>query len=294
MNGTINVLKPVGMTSADVVRWIKKTLQIKKVGHTGTLDPGAAGVLPICIGKATRLAEYYTNQKKKYRAELTLGIVTDSQDSYGQIIQKTKHYYCEKEFLSTLETFTGDLTQIPPMFSAVRKNGKHLYEYARQGMEIERETREITIFNLELVKWYEEEFPRAMIDIECSKGTYIRTLCHDLGKGLGAGAVMSFLLRVQTGSFKISDSWTLEEIQTAVKDRDYSFISDVNYGLDLPVFELPSYRREAFKNGLPTKIRRLPDFRKPEEGSQVQVYIDDNFVGIGTWKEDHIHPTKVF
>lgn len=223
MDGLINVLKPPGMTSADVVGWLRKTLKTKKIGHTGTLDPGVVGVLPICVGKGTRLAEYITGQGKTYLAEVTFGIATDTQDSFGQRIFEQKPQLQRTEVEEALRKFAGNVSQIPPMYSAVRKEGRHLYEYARQGFSVEREAREVTISKIELKKWYDEEFPRALLHIECSKGTYIRTLCHDLGEALGCGAYMSFLLRVRSGPFEILSSWTLEEIEEVVQKDSFPF-----------------------------------------------------------------------
>ncbi len=220
MEGIINVLKPPGMTSSDVVVWMRKVLKIKKIGHTGTLDPGVAGVLPLCVGKGTRLAEYITEQGKAYLAEVTFGTTTDTQDAFGKVTQVVSTDLRQSDLERILPSFTGKISQIPPMYSAVRKEGKHLYEYARQGIAIERTPREVSIYKLKLEKWYEEEFPRAILNIECSKGTYIRTLSHDLGQALGCGAHMSNLLRVRSGPFKIQESWPLEEIVKAASESN--------------------------------------------------------------------------
>ena len=209
MEGIINVLKPPGMTSSDVVVWMRKVLKTKKIGHTGTLDPGVAGVLPLCVGKGTRLAEYITEQGKAYLAEVTFGVTTDTQDGFGKEVQHSKPDLKQSDLEQVIPNYIGKISQIPPMYSAVRKEGKHLYEYARQGLTIERAPREVTVYSLKLVKWYEGEFPRAILDIRCSKGTYIRTISHDLGQALGCGAYMSNLLRVRSGPFTIQESWTL-------------------------------------------------------------------------------------
>lgn len=292
MNGIINILKPVGMTSADVVRWVRKKLGNIKAGHIGTLDPGAGGVLPVCIGKATRLAEYYNSQTKKYRAEITFGIVTDTQDAFGKELRKKVPSVTRGDFVRTLNKFIGTVEQIPPMYSSVRKNGKHLYEYARKGIEVAREKRKIQIFSLSLVDWYEGEFPRALFDIECSKGTYIRTLCFDLGEALGCGAYMSFLLRLRSGVFELESSLTLEEIQDFIGKKDFSFIHDLNYGLDLPVVQLPVSRVKAFRNGLPTnRDKVIGEISK--ENIPVQVLSGEEFLGIGIWKNNCLYPNKV-
>ncbi|MDP4126217.1 MAG: tRNA pseudouridine(55) synthase TruB [Bacillota bacterium] len=293
MEGIINVLKPPGMTSSDVVVWMRRILKTKKIGHTGTLDPGVAGVLPLCVGKGTRLAEYITEQGKAYRAEITFGITTDTQDSYGKMTQVTPPNMKENDLLRVLPSFTGKIPQIPPMYSAVRKEGKHLYEYARQGIALERTPREVTIYQLKLEKWYEGEFPRAILDIECSKGTYVRTLCHDIGKMLGFGAHMSYLLRVRSGPFKIHESWTLEEIEDAASKLTYSFLLPLTAGIELPRVILCTARANAFKHGLPTRREQINLSYEGHE-SYVQVIGDGELIGIGVLREQGLFPHKVF
>lgn len=280
------------MTSTDVVRWVERRTKGDKVGHVGTLDPGATGVLPICIGKATRLAEYYTNQRKHYRAEITLGINTDTQDSFGEEISRTVPTVSENDFVSALNKFIGDVEQLPPMFSAVRKNGRHLYEYARKGIEVERKKRLITIYSLELVNWYESTFPKAIFDIECSKGTYVRTICHDLGAELGCGGHMSFLLRLGTGPFTIQESKTLEEIEACLNKGDLSFVTSPQWGLALPRVHLHPIRLKPFINGLSTS-ENMVEREDSSEESIVQVYCNQNFIGIGVWKDGNLCPYKV-
>lgn len=318
MEGIINVLKPPGMTSSDVVVWMRRVLNTKKIGHTGTLDPGVAGVLPLCVGKGTRLAEYITEQGKAYLAEVTFGVTTDTQDAFGREVHRTKPDLKQSDLERIIPNFIGTLSQIPPMFSAVRKEGKHLYEYARQGLSIERTPREVSIYNLKLVKWYEEEFPRAILDIECSKGTYIRTISHDLGHALGCGAHMSNLLRVRSGPFKIQESWTLEEIEEAVRESTYAFLLPLTAGIDLPRVFLSAARAKAFRHGLPTKRElvytpsegnllfevqgssfetkssdRISNL-EPRTSSYVQVIKDGELIGIGVWREEELFPHKVF
>jgi tRNA pseudouridine 55 synthase len=293
LEGIINVLKPPGMTSSDVVVWMRKILKTKKIGHTGTLDPGVAGVLPLCIGKGTRLAEYLTEQGKAYRAEVTFGITTDTQDSYGKVTQVNLPNCKQSDVEQVLPNFIGEISQIPPMYSAVRKEGKHLYEYARQGMAVERTSRKVSIFQLKLEKWYAEEFPRAILDIECSKGTYIRTLCHDLGEVLGFGAHMSYLLRIRSGPFKIQESWTLEEIEEAVSKSSYPFLLPLTMGIELPRVVLSTARAKAFKQGLPTR-RELINASFEGHEPHVQVIEDGELIGIGVWREQGLFPHKVF
>lgn len=214
MHGFINVLKPSGMTSHDVVSFIRRIAGLKRVGHTGTLDPGAVGVLPVALGQATRLVEYVTDQHKEYRAEVTLGVSTDSGDAFGKVV----HYapavnVTRAEVESVLAKFTGVLQQIPPMTSAIKVEGKKLYELARQGRDVPRPVRTVEIYSIRPVRWDLNAIkPRFLMDIVCGKGTYIRSLCQDIGHALGCGAYMSFLVRTATGDFVLEDALTLEEL----------------------------------------------------------------------------------
>jgi tRNA pseudouridine55 synthase len=213
MDGVLNLLKPPGMTSHDVVSFVRRTLNTKKVGHTGTLDPGVAGVLPICLGKATRLAEYVTDSEKSYRAEITFGVTTDTQDSFGQVLAERDGSHLTKGDLAYMLTrFHGEILQTPPMVSAVKVGGKRLYELARQGVEVQRQARPVTIHKLQLLDFRPGSHPIAFVDVVCSKGTYIRTLAHDLGAKLGVGAHMSYLVRTRSGPFTLEHATTLEEL----------------------------------------------------------------------------------
>jgi len=294
MDGIINLLKPPGMTSADAVAWIRRVLKIKKAGHTGTLDPGVAGVLPLCVGQATKLAEYLTAQEKGYRAEITFGVVTDTQDAFGKVIQQSPSSVSRKEFETVLQRFQGEILQLPPMFSAVRKQGKHLYEYARQGLTVERQPRKVTIADIRLVHWEDGRFPKAIFDIRCSKGTYVRTLCHDIGETLGCGAHMSFLIRTSSGPFTIGHSWTLEEIEENLAAGRKDFILPLAGTLDLPKVYLMPGRVRAFRSGLPS---RPTGFQKVEgpigEGREVQVLFGEQLLGIGIIRNQMLYPRKV-
>jgi len=291
LDGITNVLKPVGMTSKEVVQWLRRKTNASKAGHVGTLDPGAAGVLPVCLGKATRLAEYYTGQSKAYRAEITFGISTDTLDAFGRETSRVIPRITRSDFLKVLPAFLGSIEQIPPMYSAVRKNGRHLYELARQGLEIARETRTVTIDKIDLIEWYEDVYPRALLDIECSKGTYIRTLCQDIGDALGCGAHMSFLLRLRTGSFLLENAYTLEEIEQCLQKNDLNFLLSPAWGLSLPQVNIPSYRLAAFKNGLVTD--NLPIQEIIDDGCSVQVFCEEQFIGIAIWNKGSLVPKKV-
>ncbi len=225
MNGIINVLKPPGMTSHDVIDYIRGTFGIKKAGHTGTLDPGAAGVLVVCLGSSTRLTRFLHNDDKEYRAEITFGLTTSTGDSFGtKIAAGDARQLTEDELRAALGLFTGIVSQVPPMTSALKWQGRKLYELARSGRVVDRPARTITVHSLEYI-WgtgWGSRRPKALLHITCSKGTYIRTLCEDLGQHLGCGAYMSFLVRVRAGSFKIENSHTLEDIKTAVSEGSIS------------------------------------------------------------------------
>lgn len=225
MDGFINLLKPAGMTSHDAVSTLRRILCTKKIGHTGTLDPMAAGVLSICVGAATRAAEYVECDIKAYRCELRLGIVTDTGDIWGtpadtaEMLPRSPGDITGQEVTAALLSMKGIKEQYPPMYSAVRKNGRHLYEYARNGEKVEIEPRRITIFDIAPVAVFREP-GRVVFDVVCSKGTYVRSICTDLGEKLGCGAAMSFLVRTKSGSFDIKDAVTLEELLGYISEKE--------------------------------------------------------------------------
>ncbi|MBO8128820.1 MAG: tRNA pseudouridine(55) synthase TruB [Peptococcaceae bacterium] len=236
MEGVLNLLKPPGMTSHDVVNVVRKALKIKKVGHTGTLDPYAAGVIVLCIGRATRIARFLTATSKEYRAEITFGISTDTQDALGHILHiKDASHVDENMLHAMLPKFTGTIQQVPPMVSAIKRQGKKLYELARKGYEVKREPREVTIYRIDMVKFWGKNspHPRLMFDVSCSKGTYIRTLCSDIGDALATGAHMSFLLRTRVGRFTLTDALTLEKLtELAKQERLADHIIPIDNALD--------------------------------------------------------------
>lgn len=208
-NGILIVDKPEGWTSQDVVSKLRGVLHERRVGHGGTLDPMATGVLPVFVGRATRAVEFFEHAEKTYAATLLLGTVTDTQDTTGTVLETRPAAVAEAELHAVLSRFTGVQTQIPPMYSAVKIGGKKLYELARAGKEIERKPREITIFSIELLDFSENY---ARISVRCSKGTYIRTLCHDIGAALGCGGCMASLRRVQAGAYRLDEAVPMEEI----------------------------------------------------------------------------------
>ena len=224
MDGIINVYKERGFTSHDVVAKLRGILHYKKIGHTGTLDPEAVGVLPVCVGKATKVCELLTDKDKTYRAGVKLGVVTDTYDLTGEVLSREEASVTEEELLSILREFTGNLEQVPPMYSAVKVNGKRLYELARQGKEIERKARPVFVYECRLLQFHEKE-QEFEIEVTCSKGTYIRSLCHDIGQRLGCGAAMKSLIRTRVGmrdfeegDFRIEDALTLAQIEENVRE----------------------------------------------------------------------------
>ena len=224
MNGVLNVFKPKGMTSFDVVREVKKICKIKKVGHTGTLDPEATGVLPICIGKATKIIDYIMDSEKVYVVTFKLGIKTTTYDLEGEIIEERDcSHLKDKEILKAINSFKGEYCQIPPMYSALKQNGVRLYELARKGIEVERPGRDITIYNIEDIKI---DNPYISMRVTCSKGTYIRSLCFDIGNKLGVFAAMTELCRVKTSRFLIENSVNINELNKETLDKNLISIDE--------------------------------------------------------------------
>lgn len=280
MNGILNILKPPGMTSHDVVSIVRKKLNIKKVGHTGTLDPNAAGVLPICIGKATKISQFLLEGKKKYRAELTLGIETDTQDIYGKVTKRYSITSTEEEIEKAILSFIGDYNQIPPMYSAIKIKGKKLYELARQGIEVEREPRKVKIYNIDII---DINTNKILFDVLCSKGTYIRTLCSDIGKVLGCGGIMSFLIRTKSSDFSLDTTITLEELD------EIEYVKKVLIPLDFPLKHMekinvkPYYSKQVL-NGSPILSSYLSNSLKIPLETKIRVYLKDDFIGVGIVK----------
>lgn len=233
MNGILVVDKPIGMTSHDVVNYIRRLTGVRRIGHTGTLDPIATGVLPVCIGVATKAARFLQDADKVYRAEIVLGMTTDTYDCEGEVITECEVTNTKGEIIDAILSFQGEMEQIPPMYSAIKKDGKKLYELARQGIEVEREPRKVNISAMSVLKVDMENYT-VDIEVECSKGTYIRSLCNDIGKKLKCGAYMNKLRRIKTHSFDISQAYTLKQIldmnadkklQTAMMNPDKIFIN---------------------------------------------------------------------
>ncbi len=217
MDGILNVHKEKGFTSHDVVAKLRGILKQKKIGHTGTLDPDATGVLPVCLGRATKVCEYLTDRSKTYVARVRLGVVTDTQDLSGRVLEEHPVQVTKEELIEAVSGFVGEIWQTPPMYSAVKVNGKRLYELARQGLEVERKKRKITVHSCSITDYAAEEQTFVM-EVHCSKGTYIRTLCHDIGECLGCGAAMASLVRTRSGIFSLEGALTLSEIEQKAQD----------------------------------------------------------------------------
>jgi tRNA pseudouridine55 synthase len=217
-NGIINIYKEKGYTSHDVVAKLRGILKQKKIGHTGTLDPDAEGVLPVCLGNGTKLCDLLTDKDKTYEAVLLLGITTDTQDITGTVLSNREVLASRNEIEESILSYIGEYNQLPPMYSAIKVNGKKLYELAREGKEIEREKRKVWIHNIQILN-IDEDKKEARILVDCSKGTYIRTLCHDIGEKLGCGGCMKSLVRTKVGAFTMENSLTLTTVQDMVQQE---------------------------------------------------------------------------
>ena len=216
-NGIVIVDKEKGFTSHDVVNVIRKIYSTRKVGHTGTLDPDATGVLPICIGKATKVCDMLTFSDKEYEARVKLGVVTDTQDISGTVLEENEVHISESQLLAAVKKHTGSIEQIPPMYSAIKIDGKKLCDLARKGVEVERKPRQVTIYSAKVSDFDGISFN---LKVSCSKGTYIRTLCHDIGRMLGCGAVMTELRRTKASIFALDKAYTLDELKSVAETGD--------------------------------------------------------------------------
>ncbi len=286
MNGILNFLKPPGMTSHDAVAVVRRVLWTKKVGHTGTLDPQAAGVLPICVGQATRIVEMLQEDRKTYRAELTLGISTDTQDRWGEVLSERPVSVTENQLLEAFGLFTGDIRQVPPMYSALKVDGQKLCDLARKGITVERESRPQTIHSIQLIRFSDN---KALFDVSCSKGTYVRTLCHDIGEHLGCGSVMSFLLRTATGAFGIGDSITLEELKAceSPENAEKWLVGIDGAFAGIPRLDLKEEWIKMIRNGVEANFARFLKAGYPED-TRVLLYAGGQFAAIGQYtKKTH-------
>ena len=309
MNGILNIIKPIGMTSHDVVFKVRKKLRIKKVGHTGTLDPNASGVLPICVGQATKISQFLLEKEKAYRTTCRLGIVTDTQDLDGKVLEEKPVEVTTEAIEKALLDFQPGYDQLPPMYSALKVKGRKLYEYAREGIDVPRDKRRVELQTLRLIDHRDKEFS---LEVVCSKGTYIRTLCHDIGEKLSTGGTMAALERTVSGPFTIEKGVHLEEfLQLEPED-----IEKLLYPVDYPLAHLPKYpvgkdQEKLALNGnkMPLSdedLKMLKDSKQstkqdpnqdpkqeanqdpkqeaeqnPAEIQQYRIYVEDRFIGIG-------------
>lgn len=291
ISGIINIYKEKGYTSHDVVNIIRKKMNRAKTGHTGTLDPDAMGVLPICLGKATKLSEYIASSIKEYKATVILGKKTTTQDISGDILEEREINCSEEEIKQVVGSFLGEIMQIPPMYSAIKINGKKLYELAREGKEIERKQRKIKIYNLEINRFLDEK--SFEITVLCSKGTYIRTLCNDIGEKLGCGACMGELLRTRTGDFYLENAIKIEEIDEFIKnDKLDEIIMPIERVLNdykkITVFEKAN---KFLYNGNKISLNYIKNKNDLKESEKILVY-DENQKLIGIYEvfDDYIKP----
>lgn len=261
MNGILVVNKPAGMTSHQVVGKARRLLGIKKIGHTGTLDPDVCGVLPLCIGTATRVAEYLLDQSKAYRGEVTFGTSTTTQDASGEPVEVMENVeLSEEQVRAAFSSFTGPIMQKPPAYSAIKIDGKRAYDLARKGEDVEIPAREVTIYDLTIL---ETELgmahPKVRFDVECSKGTYVRTLCHDIGANLGVPAHMSGLVRTRSGPFVLEQALTFEQIEAYVADGTIEqHVLPMQTALPhMPKHTIPEVLERRVHNGRELTIKRL-------------------------------------
>ncbi|MBR5650540.1 tRNA pseudouridine(55) synthase TruB [Pseudobutyrivibrio sp.] len=297
-SGIINVYKEAGFTSFDVVAKLRGILKIKKIGHTGTLDPDATGVLPVCVGKATKLCDMLTDKDKVYECVMLLGTETDTYDMSGRILSRKSVTATESQVTEAINSFVGDIMQVPPMYSALKVNGKKLYELAREGKEVERKARPVTIFSIDIL---EMNLPEVAIRIHCSKGTYIRSLCHDIGEKLGCGCAMKSLVRTRVSQFDISDAKTLDEIERIVKNGNIDGImmpiAQAFEGMGT-VFVIPT--EEAILhavNGAPIPETNVfaEAISSFEEGDNYRIFLPDNrFIGVYRYQESQFVLEKMF
>ena len=255
-NGILPLWQVKGMTSHDCVFKLRKILKMKRIGHTGTLDPSVEGVLPICLGESTKVAEYLTNAGKLYEAEVTIGSATTTEDADGEVVDfnHSQKHFSREDILTVLDALTGTIDQTPPMYSAVKVNGKKLYEYARAGLEVERPTRQVTIYELSLLSegsTFSGEIVSFRVRVACSKGTYIRTLAVQIGEKLGFPAHMSHLVRTASGTFTPDNCLTLSQVQERVDNKTLDdYLYELDYALqDMPKIEVPGAFEKPIQNG---------------------------------------------
>ncbi len=303
MNGVINVYKEAGFTSHDVVAKLRGIVKQKKIGHTGTLDPQAEGVLPVCLGNATKLCGLLTEKEKTYRAVLLLGQTTDTQDTTGQVLTEAPVTVDEETVRQAVLSFLGDYDQIPPMYSALKVNGKKLYELAREGKEIERQARRVRILEIEI---HEIRLPEVTFSVTCSSGTYIRTLCQDIGEKLGCGGCMKSLLRTKVDRFELKDAYKLSELEELMKAGriEEALLPVDDVFARCPAVRIRPESDRLIRNGNPFEEKDMAELtgENPMEGTElerscVRVYGSDG-VFLGLYRRERngrrYKPEKMF
>ncbi len=307
VHGIINVYKEKGFTSFDVVAKLRGIFKQKKIGHTGTLDPDAEGVLPVCLGKATKVCELLTDKNKEYEAVMLLGTTTDTQDITGTVLEEKEVLVTEEETRVAILSFIGDYMQIPPMYSALKVNGKKLCDLAREGKTVERKARPVVIYEIEIVKM---ELPRVTMRVKCSKGTYIRTLCQDIGEKLGCGACMESLLRIRVSEFTLAETKKLSEIEALVKEATegiapeewntslFSFVRSVDsVFLQYPKAVISKQFKKVLYNGNRLMPEMFCNYENSWETTPVRIYDEEgHFIGIYEFQEKQrdYKPVKIF
>ena len=290
MDGIINVMKPAGMTSHDVVAKLRRIYHTRKVGHTGTLDPDAVGVLPVCIGQATRLVEYLTDKEKTYKTVMKFGSETNTQDAAGEVTVTTElPSLSREEFVAVTQQFIGEIQQIPPMYSAIKKDGQPLYKLARQGIDVEVEPRPVVIHEIKVLMYQPES---AMLEIRCGKGTYIRTLCQDIARACGSSGHMAYLMRTKSGVFGADTAVALSRLEES--EHPEQFLMDMNTSLaDMPALAVKDTAMLVrVQNGL---AQRVPGAAQLAEGTVCRALDSQgNLVAIGTIEKESFQPNKVF
>lgn len=295
-DGILNALKPVGMTSHDVVDVIRRLAGTRRVGHTGTLDPGAAGVLVVAIGKATRVAEFVAETDKEYRVEITFGRATDTGDAYGKTVAEHPETRVDPAQLrEVLRRFVGEIEQVPPMASAVHVGGRRLYDLHRQGTQVEVPSRRVTVYQLDLIGFVEGPPPRGRLHVGCSKGTYIRKLCHDIGEAHGAGAYASFMVRTRVGRYTLEDTHTLEELAQAVEGAGLaSAVESADAALaDFPVVDLLPPQRQAVMHGQPVPLFKVQGWQALMQAKIVRLRDAHGLVALARVEQGVLKPFKV-
>jgi tRNA pseudouridine55 synthase len=298
MDGILNINKPLGRTSFSIVSLVKRLSGEKRVGHAGTLDPAASGVLPVCLGQGTRLVQFLQDTKKVYRAQVEFGAATDTYDATGSVTSRGDPSLVNRQkLLEALDSFRGQIKQTPPMYSAVKHGGRPLYQLARSGIKVKRKSRPAHIYRLELIRWRP---PVATIEVECGKGTYIRSLAHDLGQLLGCGANLKSLSRLRCGSFSLDDAVSVPQLEAAFK---HGYWQRFIYPIDVVLLNwaavvVDGATEEDIKNGRPLVLGSDSGLPDPAYGNHCRVYNRDGcFLGMlyfdaerGRWQPEKVFP----